>query len=79
VRPGQPGHDVFLGEVEQLRRELAESGDFVPGRAVHAAWSALREAIPFMGRDRAMDGDVATAVRLVREGRLVSAARAALD
>ena len=67
----------FLAEVEALRRELAESGEFQPGRAVHAAWSALREAIPFMGRDRAMDGDVATALRLVREGRLLSAAKAA--
>jgi histidine ammonia-lyase len=76
----QPGHADragFLAEVESLRRELAESGEFQPGRAVLAAWSALREAIPFMGRDRAMDGDVATAVRLVREGRLLSAAKAA--
>ena len=48
------------------------------GRVFFAsAWSALREAIPFMGRDRAMDGDVATAVRLVQEGRLLSAARGA--
>jgi histidine ammonia-lyase len=76
----QPGHADragFLAEVEALRRELAESSEFQPGRAVLAAWSALREAIPFMGRDRAMDGDVATAVRLVREGRLLSAAKSA--
>jgi histidine ammonia-lyase len=76
----QPGHADragFLAEVEALRRELAESTEFQPGRAVLAAWSALREAIPFMGRDRAMDGDVATAVRLVRDGRLLSAAKAA--
>ncbi|WP_146909843.1 HAL/PAL/TAL family ammonia-lyase [Arenimonas daejeonensis] len=65
----------FLAEVEALRRELAESEEFHPGVAVGAAWSALREAIPFMGRDRAMDGDVAAAVRLVQEGRLLSAAR----
>jgi len=79
LRAGDAGYDEFMAEVEQLRRELAASAEFVPGRAVQAAWSALRESIPFMGRDRAMDGDVATAVRLVREGRLLSAARAALD
>ena len=76
--PGHPDRAVFLAEVEQLRTELAQSDEFQPGVAVEAAWAALREAIPFMGRDRAMDGDVATAVRLVMEGRLLSAARAAL-
>lgn len=76
--PGHPDHGVFLAEVEALRGELAQAEEFQPGVAVRAAWAALREAIPFMGRDRAMDGDVATAVRLVAEGRLLSAARAAL-
>ena len=75
--PGHPDHDGFMAEIEALRRELAEAEEFQPGRAVGAAWSALREAIPFMGRDRAMDGDVATAVRLVQDGRLLSAARSA--
>lgn len=78
-QPGQPGHAAFLAEVEALRAELAAAGEFQPGIAVQAAWTALREAIPFMGRDRAMDGDVATAVRLVTEGRLLGAARAALS
>lgn len=77
--PGHPDRPGFLAEVEALRAELAASGEFQPARPVQAAWAALREAIPFMGRDRAMDGDVATAVRLVEEGRLLSAARAALD
>jgi histidine ammonia-lyase len=74
---GHADREEFLAEVEALRRELAEADDFQPGRAVHAAWSTLREAIPFMGRDRAMDGDIATALRLVREGRLLSAAKSA--
>ena len=77
--PGHPDRPGFLAEVEALRGELAAAGEFQPGRAVQAAWAALREAIPFMGRDRAMDGDVATAVRLVEEGRLLSAARDARD
>ena len=76
--PGHPDRPGFLAEVEALRAELAASGEFQPSRAVEAAWAALREAIPFMGRDRAMDGDVATAVRLVEDGRVLSAARAAL-
>lgn len=77
--PGHPDRAAFLAEVEQLRQELAVADEFHSGAAVHAAWSALREAIPFMGRDRAMDGDVAAALDLVRTGRLLSAARAALD
>ena len=79
TREGQPEHEAFLADVEGLRAELAADRGSSPGVAVRAAWVALREAIPFMPRDRAMDGDVATAVRLVREGRLLSAARAALD
>lgn len=76
--PDSADRAVFLAEVEALRNELAQASEFHPGVAVEAAWKALRDAIPFMGRDRAMDGDVATAVRLVNEGRLLSAARAAL-
>lgn len=75
---GHADREGFLAEVEALRIELAEADAFHPGVAVGAAWTALREAIPFMGRDRAMDGDIATAVRLVQEGRLLSAARSAL-
>ena len=76
--PGHPDRAPFLEEVEGLRRELAESAEFEPGVAVRAAWTALREAIPFMPRDRAMDGDVATAVHLVRSGKLLTAARHSL-
>ncbi|MET0655436.1 MAG: aromatic amino acid ammonia-lyase [Pseudoxanthomonas sp.] len=66
---------AFLAEVEGLRAELAESGEFHPGRAVAAAHSALRAEIPFLDRDRAMDGEVAIAVRLVETGRLLDAIR----
>jgi len=67
---------AFIAEVEQLRSELAAAPAFVPGRAVEAAWRVVRDRIPFMARDRAMDGDVAMAVRLVEEGALLGAARA---
>ncbi|GAA3923443.1 HAL/PAL/TAL family ammonia-lyase [Luteimonas lutimaris] len=68
-------HAGFLGEVEALRAELASGDDYHPGAAVAAAHAALREAIPFLDRDRALDGEVAAAVRLVADGALLAAAR----
>ena len=68
----------FLGEVEALRAELATGDDYHPGAAVAAAHAALRETIPFLDRDRALDGEVATAVRLVADGTLLAAARGVL-
>ena len=76
--PGHADRAAFLVEVEALRSELAAAPAFTPGRAVEAAWRALRESIPFMARDRTMDGDVAMAMRLVEEDALLDAARAAV-
>ncbi len=73
--PDHPDRAAFLAEVEALRLELATAPAFTPGRAVEAAWRVLRKNIPFMARDRAMDGDVAIAVRLVEEDALLDAAR----
>ena len=67
----------FLAEVDGLRAELAQADAFHPGRAVAAAHVAIRSEIPFLERDRALDGEVATAVRLVMENRVLAAARAA--
>jgi histidine ammonia-lyase len=67
---------TFLDEVEGLRSELAAAPAFAPGAAVEAAWRVIRDRIPFMARDRAMDGDVAMATRLVEEGALLGAASA---
>ncbi|GAA5081513.1 HAL/PAL/TAL family ammonia-lyase [Lysobacter panacisoli] len=74
-QPGTQAYDAFLDEVEALRAELAASAEFKPGRAVAAAHAAIRESIPFLDRDRALDGEVATAVRLVREGVVLAASR----
>lgn len=71
-------HPGFLAEVEGLRAELAAAEEFRPGKAVAAAHAKLREAIAFLDRDRALDGEVATAVQLVHEGTLIAAARAAV-
>lgn len=65
--------EAFLAEVEGLRVELAMAPEFSPGRAVAAAHAAIREEIPFLQRDRALDGDVACAVRLVKDGRVLAA------
>ncbi|WP_223620666.1 aromatic amino acid lyase [Lysobacter sp. ESA13C] len=72
-------HAGFLAEVEGLRAELAAADEFRPGKAVAAAHAKLREAIAFLDRDRALDGEVATAVQLVHEGTLIAAARAAVQ
>ncbi len=67
----------FLAEVDGLRAELAQADAFHPGRAVAAAHAAIRNEIRFLDRDRALDGEVAAAVRLVAEGRVLAAARTA--
>ena len=46
---------------------------------MQAAHEAIRARIDPMVRDRALDGDVAMAVRLVTENVVLDAARAALD
>src|SRR3546814_8530489 len=56
-------HAGFLDEVEALRVELATGDDYHPGAAVASAHAALRKVIPFLDRDRALDGEVAAAVR----------------
>ena len=72
---GASGHDAFLAEVEALRLALASSDAFHPGHAVGAAHAAIRAKIPFLDRDRALDGEVATAVRLVESGEILAAVR----
>jgi histidine ammonia-lyase len=76
--PGDADHAVFMEEVEALRAELAQSGEFMPGKAVSAALAALRGHIAFMRSDRAMDGEVQLMVELVEHGQLLMAARAVL-
>lgn len=72
---GVEGRDAFLAEVDALRKALASSEAFHPGHAVAAAHAAIRAKIPFLDRDRALDGEVATAVRLVESGEILAAVR----
>lgn len=74
-RESDPQRAAFLQEVEQLRRKLADSDEFRPGPAVQSALDTLREKIPFLERDRALDHDVQEVVRLVESGALLGAAR----
>lgn len=71
--PEHAGHAGFLDEVEGLRAELAQAPEFRPGHAVAAAHAIIRQEIGFLGRDRALDRDVARAVELVRSGRILQA------
>ena len=61
----------------ELRAELAASEPFHPGHAVGVAHAVIRSRIRGMDRDRAMDADVAEAVRLVSDGILLAAVREA--
>lgn len=65
----------FIAEIEALRAELSAAETFHPGKAVARAHAALRASIPFLERDRAMDGEVAAAVRLVVDGSVLAASR----
>ncbi|MDR7192779.1 HAL/PAL/TAL family ammonia-lyase [Luteimonas terrae] len=67
----RPTRGAFVDEVEALRAELAACDPFHPGEIVAAAHAIVREAIPFLDRDRALDGEVAAAVKLVSEGALL--------
>ena len=65
----------FLAEVDALRVQLAQSEDFRPGKVVAAAHAAIRSRIPYLERDRALDGEVAAAVAMVADGSLLAAVR----
>jgi len=75
--PDHPDRERFLAEVDALREVLAAAGEFRSGEVVAAVQAALRERIPFLDRDRALDGEVAEAVHLVADGVLLEAARRA--
>jgi histidine ammonia-lyase len=77
--PGAQDRGAFLAEVDGLRSELAAALEFQPGAAVAAAHAAIRERIPFLDRDRALDGEVAAAVAMVADNRILAAMRAAIQ
>ncbi|HEX6614522.1 MAG TPA: aromatic amino acid ammonia-lyase [Rhodanobacteraceae bacterium] len=66
-RAESPQQVQFAAEVQVLMEALAEAPEFHAGEAVRAAHARLREAIPFMHSDRALDRDVALVCRMVRD------------
>jgi histidine ammonia-lyase len=75
--PGDAARADFLAEVDGLRVELAGSAEYRPGRAVAAAHAAIRDVVPFLARDRALDGEVAAMVRMVGANQILAAVRVA--
>lgn len=73
--PDSADRAEFLAEVDALRVQLAQAGEFRPGKAVAAAHAAIRARLPYLERDRALDGEVAAAVAMVAEGSVLKAAR----
>jgi histidine ammonia-lyase len=65
------GRAAFVAEVEALREQLAQADAFHPGAAVAAAHARIRATVPFLERDRALDGEVAAMVALVASGALL--------
>ena len=59
-----PQHAQFEAEVRALMAALAAAPEFQPGAAVARAHAAIRAQVPFMARDRAMDGEIARMVAL---------------
>ena len=71
---------VSMG-ANEARHVLAMTADLakVLGlELVTAAHAEIRRHLAFMGRDRALDGDVAAAVAMVESGAVLAAARAAV-
>ncbi|HET9484546.1 MAG TPA: aromatic amino acid lyase [Xanthomonadales bacterium] len=64
-RPEQPEHAQFRAELDALRAALAQAGEFHAGASVQRALARIRAEVPFMARDRAMDGDVQRMTALV--------------
>lgn len=65
---GHAQHAQFEQEARALMQALADAPEFHPGDAVARALERIRSEVAFMPRDRAMDGDIARMVALVKRG-----------
>lgn len=70
--PGRdsPDYPTFRSECAELLRQLAAIDEFAPSATVQAALQRIRREIPFMTRDRAMDGDIRAICAMLVDGRL---------
>ena len=72
-----PRHDhadfaTFRSECAELLRQLSVGSEFAPSARVEQALQTIRKRIPFMARDRAMDGDIRAIGQLIESGELLS-------
>ena len=65
-REGTVEAAAFDRDCEALLKALATADSFHPSPRVAQAFAAIRERIPFMSRDRAMDGDIRAICEWVR-------------
>ena len=65
-----PEAAAFAAETEQLLKALATTDSFHPSPRIAAVLALIRTRIPFMARDRAMDGDIREISRLAGSGAL---------
>ncbi|MGH8042934.1 MAG: aromatic amino acid lyase, partial [Rudaea sp.] len=61
----------FETETNALMAALAMAGEFHAGAGVRGAFSAIRERIAFLSRDRTLDGDIGAICELVARGDLL--------
>ncbi len=64
-RDDAPDAAAFAAETEALMQALATADSFHPSPRVARAFAKIRQHIPFMARDRAMDGDIRMICELV--------------
>jgi histidine ammonia-lyase len=72
---GSAEYAQFEREVRALCKALADAGEFHAGASVQRAFDLVRQRVPFMQRDRAMDADIRAMVDLVDCGELLGVAR----
>jgi histidine ammonia-lyase len=68
--PDHESYPQFRSECDALMRQLADSEEFHASAPVQGALATVRAEIPFMARDRAMDGDVARICAMLERGAL---------
>jgi histidine ammonia-lyase len=74
--PGAADYPQFREDCAELLRQLALSGEFAPAAPVAKALARVRHDIPFMSRDRAMDGEVRRMCELVETDAILRSALA---
>lgn len=70
-RADHPDFALFRSECAELLRQLSAGEAFSPSAKVEQALQTIRKRIPFMARDRSMDGDIRAIGELVESNALL--------